>query len=85
MSARHQWSRYAETYAHFRRMHVPDILTKRDAEEAWLALSGMKTWSTVVNLGPSVLDLSDAIKHQLSSDQADLLDRSINVAAARSY
>lgn len=85
LSARHEWPVYAKTYARFRRMHIPDILAKRHAEDAWLALSGMRSWNTVVNLGPAVIHLTDGIKEQLSEAQSELLDRSINVAAARSY
>lgn len=85
MSARHEWPVYAQTYARFRRMHIPDILTKRDAEDAWLALSSMRSWNTVVNLGATVIDLSDGIKEQLSEAQSELLDRSVHAAAARSY
>jgi len=85
MSARHEWPVYAKTYARFRRMHIPDFLAKRHADEAWDAISAMPNWNTVVNVGAAVLDLTDGIKAQLSPQQSDLLERRISAAAAHSY
>jgi hypothetical protein len=47
-------------------MHIPKILASRDAEEAWLAMSGMRNWNTVVKLGPAVIDLTDGIQGRWS-------------------
>lgn len=85
LSSRHDWAAYARVFAQNRRIHIPDLMTRADAEAAHRALAETTAWNTVINAGPKVIDLSDEIKASLSTADAEALDRSVVVSASQGY
>jgi Rps23 Pro-64 3,4-dihydroxylase Tpa1-like proline 4-hydroxylase len=85
LSSRHDWPAYARLFADSRRIHIPDLLARGDAEAAYHALAEATAWNTVINAGAKVIDLTDDIKASLSAEQAEALDRSVVVSASQGY
>jgi SM-20-related protein len=85
LSSRHDWAGYARVFAQSRRIHIPDLMVRADAEAAYRALAEATAWNTVINAGAKVIDLSDDIKASLTAQQAEALDRSVVVSAAQGY
>jgi Rps23 Pro-64 3,4-dihydroxylase Tpa1-like proline 4-hydroxylase len=85
LSSRHDWNDYARLYAIHRRLHIPDLLVRADAESAYRALAETNLWNTVLNAGAKVLDLTRDLKDTLSAEQSDKLDRSVLVSASQGY
>lgn len=85
LSSRHDWVAYARLFTSHRRIHVPDLLVRADAEAAYRAIAEGTSWNTVINAGAKVIDLSDEIKASLTDEQAQALDRSVVVSASQGY
>jgi Rps23 Pro-64 3,4-dihydroxylase Tpa1-like proline 4-hydroxylase len=85
LSARHDWAAYARAYAPHRRIHIPDIMARSDAEAACRALAETANWKTVINAGSKIFDLSAEIKASLTLEQSGALERSIAASASRCY
>lgn len=85
LSSRHDWAAYARLFAPHRRIHIPELLVRTDAEAAYRALAEGAIWNTVFNAGAKVIDLNDEIKASLTVDQAEALDRSVVVSASQGY
>lgn len=85
LSSRHDWAAYARLFAETRRIHIPDLMARANAEAAYRALAETTAWNTVINAGAKVIDLSGEIKASLSEEQIDALDRSVMVSASQGY
>jgi SM-20-related protein len=85
LSGRHDWPAYARLFAQSRRIHIPDLMARADADAAHRALAETTAWNTVINAGAKVIDLSDEIKASLSAQQAEALDRSVTASASQGY
>lgn len=85
LSGRHDWPAYARLFARARRIHIPDLLARSDAQAAYRALAETTGWNTVINAGAKVIDLNAEIKASLSAEQAEALDRSVVVSASQGY
>lgn len=85
LSSKHDWTAYRDIFQSGGRIHIPDFLTRSDAEFLHGQIVGSDAWSTVINTHKSVYDLAGPALAQLSPEDRKRLDDSVIEAASRRY